>query len=126
MNTDLKLVRLNLESHLKEASSRALTDSIRIQQVADPVDMTQEAAARDLAVEILDRESALARRLRSAMDRIDDRSYGVCMECENEIGPKCLKALPWAEFCIHCQERAEGFGSQREFSPVFEESSEAA
>ena len=127
MNTDLNLVRLNLQSHLKEsASSRGLTDSIRIQQRADPVDMTQEAAERDLAVQILDRESALARRLRSAMERVDDGSYGVCMECEDEIDPKRLKAMPWAEFCIHCQERADGFGSQQKFSPAFEESSEAA
>jgi DnaK suppressor protein len=104
-----------LESQLKEvASSRELSDSIHIHQVADPVDMTQEAAERDVAVQILDRESALVRRLRSAIDRIKDSSYGLCLECEEEIAPKRLKAIPWAELCINCQERADHLASPRE------------
>jgi hypothetical protein len=56
VNTDLEQVRSILKSHLNQATpSRVLGESIRIQQVADPADMTQEAAERDLAVQILDR-----------------------------------------------------------------------
>ena len=101
MTEDLKLIRQQLDSQLtKASSSRAMGDSIRIQQVADPLDMTQEALARDMAVQILDRESALARGLRSAIARIDDGSYGICHECEEKIAPKRLKAIPWAELCF--------------------------
>src|SRR5277367_6683880 len=107
MKVELKLARHNLERHLKEASSnKGLSDSIRIHQVADPVDMTQEAAERDVAVQLLDRESVLARRIRWALDRIQDGSYGICLQCEEEITPKRLKAMPWAERCIACQEQA--------------------
>ena len=124
---DLKLVRHLLDSQLKKAgSSRTAGDSIRIQQVADPVDMTQEAVARDIAVQILDCESTLLRRLRSAIDRIDDGSYGICLECEEEIAPKRLKAIPWAELCISCQERADASATRREGRAVFEDRSEAA
>lgn len=128
MQTDLKKVREIIESQLKEAASaRKLSDdSIRIQQAADPIDMTQEAAERDLAVQILDRESMLVRQLRSAIDRIRDGSYGVCLECEEEIAQKRLKAIPWAELCIHCQERADDLASQRGRIPDFEEGSAAA
>ena len=127
MKADLKPVREILESQLKKAAStRVLDDSIRIQQHADPVDMTQEAAERDVAVQILDRESALARRLRSAIDRIDDGSYGICLQCEEEIAPKRLKAIPWAELCIQCQEKADGFTTQRQRIPALEEGTEAA
>jgi len=123
---DLKLIRQQLDSQLKKAgSSRAAGDSIRIQQVADPVDMTQEALARDLAVQILDRESTLVRRLRSAIDRIDDGSYGVCLECEERMAPKRLKAIPWAELCISCQERADA-SARRQSRAVFEDLTEAA
>jgi DnaK suppressor protein len=127
MNADLKLFRDILESHLKEAAStRALGDSIHIEQFADPADMTREAAERDLAVQLLDRESTLVRRLRSAIERINNGSYGICLECEEEIAPKRLKAIPWAEFCIDCQDRAEDVTSHREHIAAFEDRAEAA
>jgi DnaK suppressor protein len=122
VNANLEMARQILESQLKEAaSSRGLSDSIHIQQFADPVDMAQEAADRDVAVQILDRETALARRLRSAIDRIQDGTHGICLECEEEISPKRLKAIPWAELCIDCQERADQLASQREPTRAFEE-----
>jgi DnaK suppressor protein len=115
VRTNLNLAQQILESHLARATSNhGLGDSIHIHQAADPVDMTQEAAARDLAVQMLDRESELVRRVRSAIDRIQDGSYGICLRCEEEIAPSRLKAIPWAELCIHCQEQAEDSTSQGE------------
>ena len=128
MKVELKLSRHILERHLKEANSnRGLTDSIRIHQVADPVDMTQQAADRDVAVRMLDRESVLARRIRSALDRIQDGSYGICLQCEEQIAPKRLKAMPWAELCISCQEQADRRASQNAGrAPLSEDWTEAA
>jgi len=127
MKTDLSMAREILEAHLKAASSsHRFGDSIRIQQVADPLDMTQEAAQRDVAVQLLDRESALARRVRSAIGRTDDGSYGICLDCEEEIAPKRLKAIPWAELCIRCQEKADDSASQRGRMPGSENWAEAA
>lgn len=127
MNTDIKLARQILELQLKEAaSSRRLGDSIHVQQLADPADMTQEATERDVAVQILDRESGLVRQLRLAIDRINDGSYGICLECEEEIALKRLKAIPWAELCISCQERADELATQRERIPAFEDRRKAA
>ena len=106
--TDFKHVRQILKSRLEKAiGNKELSDSIHIHQAADPLDVTQEAAARDLAVQMLDRESELIRRVRSAIDRVQDGSYGVCLCCEEEIAASRLRAIPWAELCIHCQEQAE-------------------
>jgi DnaK suppressor protein len=127
MKADLKLVRQILESRLEEtACSRGLGDAIVIQQLADPVDMTQEAADRDVTVQLLDRESTLVRRLRSAIERIKDGAYGICLQCEEEIAPKRLNAIPWAELCIHCQQRAEDLASQEERIADFGDRAEAA
>lgn len=127
MKADLKLVRQILESRLEEAAcSRGLGNSIVIQQFADPIDMTQEAAERDVAVQILDRESTLVRRLGSAIDRIKEGAYGICLQCEEEIASKRLKAIPWAELCIHCQERADDLASQKERLAAFWHLGEAA
>jgi DnaK suppressor protein len=127
VNTDLTPVRQLLDSQLKKAAfSHGGSDSIRIQQLADPVDMTQEAAERDIAVQILDRESTLFRRLRSAMNRIEDGSYGICLECEEESAPKRLRAIPWAELCITCQERADASMNRPRGTPIFQDCTEAA
>jgi DnaK suppressor protein len=90
-----------------------MRESIHIHQTADPVDMTQQAAERDLAVHRLDRESALARRVRAAIQRLNDGSYGICLQCDEEVAPNRLKAIPWAELCISCQETADRSSSRR-------------
>jgi DnaK suppressor protein len=124
---DLKQFRQQLESQLEKSGySRTAGDSIRVQQLADPIDMTKEAVDRDIAVQILDRETALIRRLRSAIDRIDDGSYGICPECEEEIARKRLKAIPWAELCISCQERVDVSKPLRQGRAVFEDLTKAA
>ena len=115
MKADFRMVREILESHLKAASSRRKSgDSIHIHQVADPADMTQESADRDVMVQILDRESTLVRRLRTAIARINDGSYGLCLKCEEKIAPARLRAIPWAELCLRCQEKAEYLPSRLE------------
>lgn len=40
-----------------------------------------------------------------ALDRLQTGDYGTCMRCEEPISPKRLKALPWAKYCVRCQEK---------------------
>lgn len=82
-------------------------DAITIEKSADALDEVQHAAERELAIRNLDRESNLLRNVRSALRRIDDGSFGVCLHCEEEISQKRLAAVPWAPFCIQCQEQAD-------------------
>ena len=46
----------------------------------------------------------LLREISQALHRIDDGTYAVCPECEEPISSKRLDALPWARFCVKCQE----------------------
>jgi DnaK suppressor protein len=82
-------------------------DAITIEKSADALDEVQHASERELAIRNLDRESNLLRNVRSALRRIDDESFGICLHCEEEISPKRLAAVPWAPFCIQCQEQAD-------------------
>jgi DnaK suppressor protein len=82
-------------------------DAITIEKSADALDEVQHAAERELAIRNLDRESNLLRNVRSALRRIGDGSFGTCLHCEEEISPKRLAAVPWAPFCIQCQEQAD-------------------
>lgn len=44
------------------------------------------------------------RMIEAALDRLDAGDYGTCLGCDEQIPPKRLKALPWARYCVPCQE----------------------
>ncbi len=44
------------------------------------------------------------REIDKALQRIEDHSYGTCMECEESIAIKRLEAISWARYCVPCQE----------------------
>ena len=44
------------------------------------------------------------RLVEEALDRLNSGDYGVCLACEEPIPAKRLRALPWARYCISCQE----------------------
>jgi len=46
----------------------------------------------------------LLREINEALARVEDGTFGECMECEDPISPKRLNAIPWAKYCINCQE----------------------
>jgi len=46
----------------------------------------------------------LLREISDALLRIGNGTYGICMQCEEPISPKRLDAVPWARYCVKCQE----------------------
>lgn len=47
---------------------------------------------------------AQLRLVQEALDRLESGDYGACLSCEERIPAKRLRALPWARYCIQCQE----------------------
>jgi DnaK suppressor protein len=47
----------------------------------------------------------LLREVSDALHRVDHDHYGICMECDEPISAKRLEAVPWARYCVTCQER---------------------
>jgi len=82
-------------------------DGIAIEKSADQMDEIQYATERDLAIRNVDRESSLLREVKNALRRVQEGSFGKCTDCDSAISPKRLAALPWAAFCIQCQDAAE-------------------
>ena len=79
-------------------------EGIVIEKSPDALDEVQHATERELAIRNLDRESHLLRNVRGALRRMEDGTYGTCLHCEEDISPKRLDAVPWAGYCIRCQE----------------------
>jgi DnaK suppressor protein len=106
--TELNKYKQILDAKLAELSRVVRNrEGIAIEKSPDALDEVQYAAERELAIRNLDRESHLLRSVRSALRRVDDGSYGVCVHCEEDISPKRLNAVPWTPFCITCQEMAD-------------------
>ena len=42
-----------------------------------------------------------------ALVRIKNGTYGICIECEEELAQKRLEAVPWARYCVSCAEKHE-------------------
>jgi DnaK suppressor protein len=82
-------------------------DAITIERSADELEEAQAASQRALAFCNLDREFNQLRDARSALRRIEEGSFGTCQECNEDIHPKRLAAVPWAPFCIRCQEAGD-------------------
>jgi DnaK suppressor protein len=87
-------------------------DGIAVEQSADQVDEIQRASERALAISNIDRESKQLRDVRAALRRIREGTFGVCEECEEQIHPKRLVAIPWASLCVQCQEAKECNGEE--------------
>ena len=107
-----ELVRKTLKASQAELSDRCRNrEALAIETSADELDRIQNAQERDFAMGVIDRDSVRSREIRTALERIDNGGFGICLNCEEAIGPKRLAAVPWAALCIVCQEVAERMAS---------------
>jgi DnaK suppressor protein len=83
------------------------------------------AGAREMATLNPERESKMLREVRAALTRIEHGSYGICLNCDEEIGTKRLRELPWRSLCIACQEVYDRARSERFAQPKFRQASAA-
>src|SRR5580658_5702806 len=79
-------------------------EGITIERSADVLEEIQAASERALAVCNLERDFNQLRNASAALLRIQEGSFGTCQQCDDDIHPKRLAAVPWATFCIRCQE----------------------
>lgn len=105
-NAEIKKYRETLEA--KQAELIYLLrnrEGIEIEKSPDALDEVQRASEREFAIRTLDRESALLRNVRAALQRINQEQFGICLHCEEDISVKRLNAVPWTPYCIECQEQ---------------------
>lgn len=69
----------------------------------DWIDQSSQESDTHIQLALKQTDSKLLRAIEEAIHRIDHGAYGVCMECENEIAPARLEAVPWTRVCIDCK-----------------------
>ena len=102
-----RLTRLLQTKQMELSRSLHKRDEIVIEKASDALDEVQLMGERELAIRNLDRDSNELRQIHCALSRIANGTYGVCLHCEEDILPKRMAAMPWAAFCIKCQEKID-------------------
>ncbi len=102
-----KLLQDKLDDLLNEAG-RTLEDMTELSDhFPDPTDRASIESDRNFELRIRDRERKLIKKIKTALERIDDGSYGICEECGEDIGTKRLEARPVTTLCIECKSKQE-------------------
>jgi DnaK suppressor protein len=73
------------------------------QNTQDVADMAVESYTKEFLFGKSSGDRHVLQLIQEALDRIEDKSYGECANCGNEIQPKRLEAVPWSVLCIQCQ-----------------------
>lgn len=77
------------------------------QNIQDMADMAVESYTKEFMFGKSSGDRYILQLIQEALTRIEDKSYGSCVNCENEINPKRLEAVPWTRLCLQCQDRLE-------------------
>ncbi len=108
---DLEHFRQLLSEMLEEALKQGeltledMTDNNEI--CADPADRATVESDRAFTLRIRDRERKLIKKIRAALQRLDDGVFGVCDDCGEDIGVPRLNARPVTKLCINCKSKQE-------------------
>ena len=76
-------------------------------ETPDPVDLAVRNYSKNVMLAVSENDSRQVILINEALERIADEEYGTCQNCEKEINPKRLDAIPWARYCLNCQELVE-------------------
>ena len=102
-----KLLNERLDELLVEANKTVSGMSGQKENLPDPSDRATLESDRNFMLRIRDRERKLIGKIKEALERIETGTYGICEDCDEEIGEARLKARPVTTLCIECKKRQE-------------------
>lgn len=73
----------------------------------DTYDVASEERDREISFILSDRDRDKLQAIEQALERIEDKTYGICESCEEEIAQERLKAMPFTRLCVQCQSERE-------------------
>lgn len=101
------LLYSQLEELLSQADDTVSGMTSPKENFPDPTDRASLEADRNFMLRIRDRESKLIRKIKKALERIENGTFGICESCGEDISVKRLKARPVTTQCIDCKTKAE-------------------
>lgn len=77
------------------------------EELADFTDQSTMEFNRSFHLQMKERERKLLIKIEQALDKIKDGSFGICEDCDKQIGEKRLQARPVVTLCIECKTEQE-------------------
>lgn len=100
-----------LTKRLKELQEQAERPASSLGELTtespDFADQASMESDLDLTLHIREREAKLISKIEEALERIEEKTFGICEECGEEISEKRLKARPVTTLCINCKRQQE-------------------
>ena len=93
-----------LEAYNKNKTYGKEADEDGAQDIADKA---SNSYTKEFLFSLSNNERDMLQLVDEALTRVDGRRFGVCVVCEDEVDRKRLDAVPWAKYCISCQEKQE-------------------
>ncbi|KPK89168.1 MAG: conjugal transfer protein TraR [Deltaproteobacteria bacterium SM23_61] len=109
-----ELLNERLKTILEEAEKTVKGMTNDRDSFPDPTDRANLESDRNFLLRMRDRERKLIGKIKEALARIDDGTFGICEECGEDISEERLKARPMATLCIGCKTKAEEEEKQKE------------
>ncbi len=97
--------RESLFGQLKEAERSSRERDLEATQ--DPADMAANAYTKELLISMSDNDRRLLELIDEALGRVESGDFGECVNCGEPIQEKRLNAVPWARYCLRCQDMKE-------------------
>ena len=101
------LLNQRLKDLLNQADDTVSGMTDQRENFPDPTDRASLEADRNFMLRIRDRENKLIKKIKKALDRIENGTFGICELCGEEISIERLKARPVTTQCIDCKTKEE-------------------
>jgi len=88
---------------------RTEQQELREASVADTEDRSFQNSTSERQIFLMEGWNQMRHNIDTALDRLNDGTYGFCEDCDEPIKQERLKAQPFARRCLICQEQAELF-----------------
>ena len=104
-----ELLSNQLEDLLAQADNTVSGMTAPKENFPDPTDRATLESDRNFMLRIRDREHKLIKKIKKALARIENGTFGECEACGEDITVKRLKARPVTTQCIECKTKEEAF-----------------
>ena len=101
------LLNQTLEERLKESGEGVTGSEYLMHQAPDFLDRASLEIVGTLNLRFKERDGRLSEKIREALKKIEDGTFGLCEDCGRSIPEKRLRARPVATRCIECKEKQE-------------------
>ena len=102
-----ELLANRLEELLSQADNTVSGMTTPKENFPDPTDRAALEADRNFMLRIRDREHKLIKKIKKALERIENGTFGICESCGEDISIARLKARPVTSQCIECKSKEE-------------------